>query len=313
MATPQPLDPGMQHFNEVLSSGTPPEAAQWPLHMQRDNWNTICRKFRASLPDTIVVEEAVANGIPVRIYRPRHRTASPGVIYAHGGGWVLGGFDTHEDMCAELAFGADCAVVLHDYRLAPEHPHPAQLEDQLKVWRWMLAEGAQHGIDTARLIAAGDSCGGQMSVALALTLRELNLRMPDGMVLIYPVLGADFSTPSYVRNATQPNLSLDEMKYYLESFLGPHEGSNWRDAKALPALEPDLTGLPPTAVTVAWHDPLYDDGTVFARRLQEAGVACDLREEPALAHSYMRARHHSAPAMAGFQWIVEAMRKMSRS
>ena len=305
------IDPGMLEFYKALSAKTPPGAESWPLDKQRSEWDALCKEFRVARPDIIDVADVIANGVPVRIFRRKDLPLAPGVIYAHGGGWVLGSCETHDDMCAEMAAGSRCTVVLMDYRRAPEHPHPAQLEDSLKVWRWMMGEGAKHGIDRHHIIASGDSAGGQMSVALALTLREMNLPQVKAMVLIYPVLGANMNTASYVRNANAPCLTRDEMAFYLRSFLGPAGHANWHDEKAVPNLAADLSGLPPAYITVASHDPLHDDGVLFFNKLKAAGVPCELREEPVLAHSYMRARNHSTPARDGFAAIVAATEKLA--
>jgi acetyl esterase len=305
------LDPGMLAFYKALAEKTPAGSENWPLEKQRVEWDAVCREFRAPRPTSIEVVDTAANGVPVRIFKPQGVTKAPGVIYSHGGGWVLGSCETHDDVCAEMALGAKCVVVLMDYRLAPEYPHPAQLEDTLKVWRWMLGEGKTHGIDRSRIIAAGDSAGGQMSVALALTLREMGLPQVNAMVLIYPVLGADMNTPSYQRNANAPCLNRDEMAFYLRSFLGPDDHPNWRDEKAVPNLANDLTSLPPAYITAAAHDPLHDDGVIFFNKLKQAGVPAEIREEPLLAHSYMRARNHSQPAREGFDAIVAAIRRFA--
>lgn len=305
------IDPGMLAFYKALEAKTPPGAENWPLARQRSEWDALCREFRAERPNSIDATDLVANGVPVRVFKPKHINTAPGVIYSHGGGWVLGSCETHDDICAEMAAGAECVVVLMDYRLAPEHPHPAQLEDTLKVWRWMLSDGKAHGINRTRIIAAGDSAGGQMSVALALTLREMGLPQLGAMVLMYPVLGADMNTPSYQRNADAPCLTRGEMAFYLKSFLGPEDHPNWRDEKAVPNLCTDLTGLPPAYITVAAHDPLHDDGVIFFNKLKQAGVPAEIRNEPLLAHSYMRARNHSQPAREGFDAIVSALRKLA--
>jgi acetyl esterase len=309
--TAMQIDPGMLEFYKELSAKTPPGSDQWPLEQQRAAWNGLCAQFRAPRPLGLQVSDLETEGVKFRLFVPEGADPRPGVLYFHGGGWVLGGPETHDDMCAEMAAGAGCAVALVDYRLAPEHPHPAQLEDSLKVWQWMRAHGAAHGIDPSNILAAGDSAGGQMSVALALTLKEMNLPQLQGLVLIYPVLGADLDTPSYIRNAHAPCLTRAEMAFYLSSFLGPEDHPNWRDEKAVPNLARDITGLPPTFVMVADHDPLHDDGVLFFQKLQAAGIACSMRDEPALAHSYMRARNVSAPAKKGFDAIVEALRSLS--
>jgi acetyl esterase len=250
----------------------------------------------------------VVNGVAARIFTPKTKGPHAGVVYSHGGGWVLGGPDTHDDMCAEMASGAQCVVALTDYRLAPEHPHPAQLEDSLKVWRWLRE---QTSVDANRMIAAGDSAGGQMSAALALTLRDLGLPQLKAMVLIYPGLGANFDTSSYRRNANAPGLTRSEMMFYLTAFLGPEGSPTWSDEKALPLLAQNLEGLPPAFITVAGHDPLHDDGVMFHERLLSAGINSQLRSEPALGHSYMRARHHSPVAFEAFQAIVTALKQFA--
>lgn len=299
------LDPGMLAFYKELVAETPAGSEAWPLAEQRKSWNELCAQFRAPRPAGLTVEDLETEGVKFRLYVPNGKHAKPGVLYFHGGGWVLGGPETHDDMCAEMAVGADCVVALVDYRLAPEHPHPAQLEDSLKVWRWMRAQGFN------KIVAAGDSAGGQMSVALVLTLKDLSLPQLQALVLIYPVLGNNLDTPSYIRNAHAPCLTRDEMKFYLQSFLGAEGHQNWHDEKAVPNLAADVSGLPPAFITVAAHDPLYDDGLIFAAKLRAADVPVIVREEPELAHSYMRARNVSAPAKKGFDAIVEALRSLS--
>jgi acetyl esterase len=302
------IDAGMMRFYGALSQHSPPDSASWPLAQQRKSWEDVCRMFRAPRPAVINVEDIDVDGIHCRVYRPAGAAVKPGVIYFHGGGWVLGSCETHDDMCAEMAAEADAAVVMVDYRLAPEHRHPAQLEDSLKVLRWMRA--GPSGIDAANIIAAGDSAGGQMTVGLCLELRSQGEPLPKGQVLIYPVLGADVNSPSYIRNAHAPCLTRDEMIFYLDSFLGPRDSPNWSDPRAVPLLC-DVTGLPPTFISVAAHDPLCDDGEFFAQKLKAAGVAMMLREESTLAHSFMRARHESEAAMTAFKSITAALKSLA--
>ena len=307
------LDSGMLAFYKELAAKTPPGSDQWPLEKQRQAWNQLCQQFRAPHPKGLIVADLETDGIKFRLFVPQGKGPKPGVLYFHGGGWVLGGPETHDDICAEMAAGADCAVALLDYRLAPEHAHPAQLEDSLNLWHWMRAFGATHNIDPKNLLGVGDSAGGQMSVALALTLKERGLPQLKGLCLIYPVLGNDINTSSYIRNAHAPCLTRDEMKFYLDCFLGAQPNKNWEDEKAVPNLAKDISGLPPTFISVAAHDPLFDDGLFFAGKLKAAGIACEMREEPELAHSYMRARNVSVPAKKGFDAIVKALRSLSHS
>ena len=306
-----PVDQGMLTFYRELSSRSPPDAVNWPLPEQRKAWDEACRAFRAERPRRLMVEDLDVDGIHVRVFRPPGEAPKPGVIYFHGGGWVLGSCETHDDMCAEMADGADVVAVLVDYRLAPEHPHPAQLEDSHKILDWMRSSGRALGIDPQHIIGAGDSAGGQMTAGLALSLRDRGLPQLRGQVLIYPVLGAGTDTASYTRNAHAPCLTRAEMEFYLESFLGPRGGANWSDPYAVPNLAADVRGLPPAFISAAAHDPLHDDGVIFHGKLKQAGIPVTIRSEPALTHSFMRARHVSAPAMAGFKAIVEAMRTLS--
>ena len=308
--TDLPIDPGMLRFHDELMKLAPPESVNWPLPEQRKSWEDLCRMFQAPRPARLMVEDLDIDGVHVRVYRPPGEAPKPGVIYFHGGGWVLGSCETHDDMCAEMATGADVVVVAVDYRLAPEHRHPAQREDALKVLSWMREQGRALAIDPSHIVGAGDSAGGQMTLGLALWLRDHDMPQLKGQVLIYPVLGADVDTPSYKRKADAPCLTRSDMIYYLESFLGPRGSANWTDPYAVPLLAKDLTKLPPAFITVAAHDPLYDDGVMMEVKLKSAGVPVAIRREPALAHSYMRARHGSKPAMAGFEAIVAAVRSL---
>jgi acetyl esterase len=306
----QDIDEGMLTFYKELSKHSPPESANWPLPKQRKAWDEVCRLFRAIRPQRLLVEDIDVDGVHIRVFRPPGEAPKPAVIYLHGGGWVLGSCETHDDMCAEMADQADCVVVLVDYRLAPEHPHPAQLEDSLKVLLWMRSAGRAFGIDPDRIVGAGDSAGGQMTAGLALVLRDNGAPQLRGQVLIYPVLGADVNTPSYIRNADAPCLTKPEMIFYLDCFLGPKGNPNWFDPRAIPNLTYDVHGLPPAYISVAAHDPLYDDGIIFYEKLRDAGIPAMLKKEPALAHSFMRARHVSEPAKKGFNGIVEALRSL---
>ncbi len=307
-----PIDEGMLRFYEDLSLASPPEAVEWPLDRQRRSWEEVCKAFRAPRPagirslDLTVTRDR--RQIPVRVYRPLREAMQPAVLYMHGGGWVLGSLETHDDMCAEIAEGAGVTLVAVDYRLAPEHPHPAQLNDNIAVIEWMRGEGAAFGIDGGRIVAAGDSAGGQMAASLGMFLRDQSLPQLAGQVLIYPVLGTDLATGSYLRNAHAPCLTREEMIYYWNAVLGPPDNPNWSDKYIIPLLERDYRGLPPAFIAAAGHDPLFDDAVIYAERLQQAGVAARFRSEPALAHSYMRARHVSEPARAGFRAIVAAVR-----
>lgn len=307
-----PVDPGMMKFYKALSAESPPESANWPLDEQRRAWNAVCARFRAPLPQGIAVADMELGGVPCQVFRPAGEGLKPGLIYFHGGGFVLGGPQTHGDMCAEMAKGADVVSVLVDYRLAPENPHPAQMEDALAVLAWLRKHGAEIGMNPDRIVGGGDSAGGMMTATLSLYLRKHGMKPLAGMVLIYPGLSNSCDSPSYIRNADAPCLTRDEMIFFIASYMGPAGNPNWTDPIAVPLLEHDFSTLPPAFITVAGHDPLYDDGVAFHEKMLAAGNRSELRIEPALAHSYMRARNHSAPAKSGFEAIVEAIARLAR-
>ena len=304
-----PFDAEMQAFLAEQARLNPWDSG-WPLARQREAWEQQCRRARARRPERLLVEDIVVEGLHVRIFRPPGEDPKPALLHAHGGGWTMGSCETHDDFAAEIADRADVVGVLFDYRLAPEHPHPAQIEDAATVLDWVRSTGRALGIDPSRIVLSGDSAGGQVAAGLALSLARQGERPLRGLVLINPGLGADMDTESYSRSANAPGLGREEMLGYLAALLGPKGSGNWSDPLALPNLAADVSGLPPSFITVAGHDPLHDDGMIFHAKLAAAGIPAVLRREPALAHSYWRARHHSRAAMAGFGAIVEAVRQL---
>lgn len=309
--TSEPFDAEMRAHLAAQAAAAGDWDPAWPLSRQRAAWEAQCRAARARRPDRLMVEDLDVAGLHLRIFRPPGEDPKPGVLYAHGGGWTMGSCETHDDLCAELADQADVVVVCFDYRLAPEHPHPAQVEDALAVLDWMRSSGRAIGIDPTHIVAAGDSAGGQVAAGVALALTRDGGRPLRGLLLINPALGADSLTDSYLAHAEAPGLSREEMIHSLGALLGPPGGPNWTDPTAVPNSASSVAGLPPCFITVAAHDPLHDDGVIFASKLAGSGVPVALRREPALAHSYWRARHASAAAMAGFTAIATALRHLA--
>ena len=302
------FDTEMRRFLEEQAKAAGPSDPEWPLTRQRTAWEEMCRRASARRPQRLMVEDLEVEGLHLRIYRPPGEDPKPGVLHAHGGGWTMGSCETHDDLCAELADQADVVVVCFDYRLAPEHPHPEQVEDAATVLDWMRSAGRAIGIDPTHIIASGDSAGGQIVAGLALLLKRQGAMPLRGLVLINPAVGGDTETASYLAQASSPALGREEMIECLTALLGPQGSASWRD---MPNDAQDVSGLPPTFITVAAHDPLHDDGVIFAAKLKAAGVPVRLREEPALAHSYWRSRHHSKAAMDGFRAIADAVRHLA--
>jgi acetyl esterase len=241
------------------------------------------------LPDDVdeVVDLLIpgpAGTLRVRVYRPLSTELLPVVIWFHGGGWVVGTLDSHDPVCRALANRTPCVVVAVDYRLAPEAPFPAAVEDSWAATQWVEREALKLGGDASRLVVAGDSAGGNLAAALALRARDSGLDLAL-QVLVYPVTDSDLDSESYLRLATGLNLTRAKMEWYWEQYLGGADGSH---PEASPLRAPDLAGVAPALVQTAEHDPLLSEGEAYAARLAEAGVPVTLTRYEGVIHGFIR-------------------------
>jgi len=308
-------DEGIRRFMIESDALYPPDAVRFTMAEQRAFYDRMCAHFRKPRPEGLAVLDLAVAGpggpVPIRLYRPPVSGPLPALLYLHGGGYVLGGLDSHDDICAEIADRAQVAVVAVAYRLAPEHRFPAAFEDCRAAHDWILGAGAEHGIDPTRLVIGGDSAGGNLTAALSLQARDRGMAKPVGQVLIYPGLGGDRGTGSYVQHARAPGLSTADIEYYRTIYIGPPDDPSHADKLAHPLLETDYRGLPPAFLVAAEWDPLRDDCFVYAERLRAAGVPAVVRHEPLLVHAFLRARNMSKPAAESFAAIVEAVRLLA--
>ena len=286
-------------FVRATESWYPPEAASFTIAEQRAVYDRMCRAFDAPHPPGVTTADRPFGGVPCRLYTPPADPAGT-VLYLHGGGLVVGGLHSHDAICAEICGATGLRVVSVDYRLCPEHPHPAAFDDTLSALR-----AVRSGF-TGSLVLAGDSAGGNLAAAAAHATRSEGLGIA-GQVLIYPGLGGDRSRGSYLTHAHAPMLTRADVEFYAGIRYPGGIERTAPDPTASPLDDTDYTGLPPTFVTVAQCDPLADDGRVYAARIAAAGGRAQVIEEPGLVHAWLRARHSAGRARAGFGRITTAL------
>ena len=210
--------------------------------------------------------------IPLRLYRPLAGGATrplPVLVFFHGGGWVIGDLETHDTLCRELANLAGIAVVSVDYRLAPEHRFPAAVDDCIAATRWVRTQCPALGLDAARIAVGGDSAGGNLAAVVALAARDAGDPAIAFQLLIYPATDMRCTAPSHTTNGEGYLLTRETIAYYRDHYIP--DRAHDLDWRASPLLHPDLGGLPPALVLTAGHDPLRDEGAVYAERLTDSG------------------------------------------
>lgn len=212
---------------------------------------------------------------PVRIYRPFGITdAVPGIVYYHGGGWVMGDLDSHDSTCRMIAAEADAVVVSVDYRLAPEDPFPAAVDDAIAAYGWVVDRATELGIDADRIGVMGDSAGATLAAvtARAYTYGEVpgDRPAPAAQGLVYPATDMRIDSPSVEMFSDRFFLPMTDLEWYRACYL-PDE-ADWTDVRASPLLADDFAGLPPAVVVTGGFDPLRDEGNAYADAMADAGV-----------------------------------------
>ena len=241
------------------------------------------RPALAEPPEHVVrVDDLDANGVHVRIFRGTEEAPAPTLVYFFGGGWVTGGLDNVEPSCRRLANAARCAVAAVAYRLAPEHPFPAALDDCLVATRWLSDHAGELGLDACRLAIGGASAGGNLAALVCLRLRDDGRLALTSQLLVYPVTDHLPDTPS-MRECTDPYfLDARSMQWFWSLYL-----RDTCDADAASPLRArDLSGLPPALVITAEHDPLRDEGERYAQRLRVAGVDAQVQRYKRMVHGF---------------------------
>jgi acetyl esterase len=270
------LDPDNQRVLDMMkAAGRPPVASLEPPQA-REMYRAARGALQPDLPDMAEVRDLSAPGpagdIPLRLYRGRGTPAGPlpVLVFYHGGGYVIGDLDTHDYVCRKLANVARCAVVAVDYRLAPEHKFPAAVDDAAAALRFIVKEAASLKIDPARVAVGGDSAGGNLSANMAHMARDGDVPALCFQMLLYPGTDMSMSQDSYKKDWAQYPLSIDAIKYFLKHYLGAEK--DYTDWRAAPLTASNFKGLASAFVLTAGHDPLADEGSEYAKKLEANGV-----------------------------------------
>lgn len=277
------------------------DATDLDIPAQRAAYDALCAEFDLGRPEGVRVTDEHHGEVPCRRYEPPEAPRST-VLYCHGGGFVVGGLDSHDSICAEICARTGLRVVAVDYPLAPEHRYPEDLD---AVW---AAYGAVRAQWPGPVVLAGDSAGGTLCAGISHKARDEG-GLPDGQVLIYPSLGGDHGLPSYVDYPDAPQLTLRDVEHY----------SGIRTGGTVPRTDPycfalqddDFAGLPPTVCVTAQCDPLTSDSEVYCNHISAAGGKAVWINERGLVHGYLRARGMSERARASFDRICRAISTLS--
>lgn len=293
------LDPQLAGLLSLLEAGTPMHTVSPQEARRMFRTLTVDLRDPASVPEVASVTETTVPGgdgeRPARVYRPRDGEL-PTVVFFHGGGWVVGDLDTHDLTARTIATLSDVVVVSVDYRLAPEHPYPAAVEDALAATRWAGDHLAELG-GSPVLAVAGDSAGGNLSAVVAQELRDEGRRL-DGQLLIYPGTDMLAELPSRRENAHGYFLDDPTMLWFAQHYLG--SATDPSDPRLSP-LNGKLEGVAPAVVVVAQFDPLRDEGLAYVEALAEAGVRVVARTFPGLIHGFVDMGRHSTAAQAAVE------------
>jgi acetyl esterase len=305
-----PLDPSAEMMIQVLTDmdmtfkpGVSPQERRasmiaatanpaFPKHPCHDTYDRAIRTEHGSLP--------------VRVYRPSAEENLPLLVWFHGGGWVTGNLDTHDQLCRLLSDDANVVIVSVDYRLAPETKFPGAADDCFAAYRWALENAHEVGADVQRVAIGGDSAGGNLAAVVALMAREQGLPQPALQLLVYPVTDMELDSASMVANATGYFLEREGMRWFYEHYARtPDDYDDWRFS---PIRAETHANLARAVVITAEFDPLRDQGEEYGKVLVNAGVECDIVRADGLIHGFFGMQAFMPPGQEAWDVAVAALR-----
>ena len=310
------MDPSLINFVNTMA----PKEGEMPYEGQPKEFRRKMAEKSAKLtlkrPNNLITKEhsfeTPFGRVNARIYTPTDvKKPSPGLIYMHGGGWIIGDLNSHDSVCVDLALNSKTSVISLEYSLAPENKFPIALNQCSWIFSEIRERAAHFEINPELLSIGGDSAGGNLAIATSLLLRNQKKQLPFSQLLIYPCISSDFSSPSYVKHANAPFLDKKSMIWIWETYLGQAE--DYSNTLAFPALEKDFGGLPQTIILNAELDPLAHEGGELAKKLIDARVPTYHFEAGSLIHGFIRCRNESPLAERVFFDICKNFRAMNGS
>ena len=252
--------------------------------------------------------DADSHQVPIRIYNPYGGVGLPAVVFFHGGWFIAGDLETHDRPLRALANAAGCIVVAVDYRLAPEHPWPAAIEDGLSVLKWIAGEGVQFDIDANRLFLAGDSAGGAIATVVARKAAGIPGLRVLLQILIYPVTDPSLQSESWQKFAEGPviniRIALQAWQMYIPNL------TDRKNADAAPILANDLAGVPGALIIVGEYDPLHDEGVAYAGRLAQAGIKVKTSAYKGMPHGFFQMAGYIDEGKLAIQEVAHAINEV---
>jgi len=302
-----PLDPQVEIVLQLLAAAggppletlSPPQARAAFAQMILPSDEPVARVEDHTIPGP-------AGAIPARVYAPEGSGLQPVLVFYHGGGWVIGDIETYDLLCRTLANRAGCAVVSVDYRLAPEHPFPAAVDDAYAAAQWVHEHGREIGVDPARIAVGGDSAGGNLAAVVAYLAHERGTPPLVYQALIYPSTDLGGETESHRLFAEGYFLTRSTMNWFRDQYVP--QPADRQNPLAAPLLAEDLRGLPPALVITGEYDPLRDEGEAYAERLRAAGVPVVRTRYEGMIHGFVSMAPIVDKGKAAIDQIAAALR-----